>query len=245
MRWQQFSDRCVATATTVARALDAAIMPIRCVFCGTVCGPGETYCCYGCAAELPWARNRCARCAGPLETSSRDGVDCADCQRRPPPFVAAATPLRYAFPIDAAIKALKFRRRLDYVPAFAPMLAATLSQLPRDIDALLPVPLHWRRHATRGFNQAIELCKPLQKQTGLPVITNACRVRPTLYQSGLDADERRRNLRAAFVIHGSIEARHALIVDDVITTAETCRQLANIVLAAGARKVSVLAIARA
>lgn len=230
---------------TVVRAFDAAIMPRRCVFCGTVCEPNEAYCCCGCAAELPWVENRCTRCAGPLAPPVRDGVDCADCQQRPPPFVAAATPLRYTFPIDAAIKAMKFQRRLYYVQAFSPMLAQTMARLPQDIDALLPVPLHWRRHAIRGFNQAAELCKPLQKLTGLPILANVTRIRPTPYQSGLDADERRRNLCAAFAIQGSVIARHVLIVDDVITTGETCRQLASVVLAAGAEKVSVLAIARA
>ncbi|MCH8118030.1 MAG: ComF family protein, partial [Proteobacteria bacterium] len=97
-------------------------------------------------------------------------MDCADCQQCPPPFIAAATPLRYTFPIDAAIKAMKFRRRLYYVPAFSPMLMKTMACLPKDVDALLAVPLHWRRHATRGFNQAVELCKPLQKLTGLPML---------------------------------------------------------------------------
>ena len=245
MRWHQLSGKCVASAITLGRVFDAAIMPQRCVFCGTASEPGEVYCCCGCAAELPWVENRCARCAIPVATPLRDGVDCANCQQCPPPFIAAATPLRYTFPIDAAIKAMKFRRRLYYVPAFSPMLMKTMACLPKDVDALLAVPLHWRRHATRGFNQAVELCKPLQKLTGLPMLANVKRIRSTPYQSGLDADERRRNLRAAFAIQGSVIARHVLIVDDVITTGETCRQLANVVLAAGAQKVSVLAIARA
>jgi len=85
----------------------------------------------------------------------------------------------------------------------------------------------------------------LQKSTGLPVIRNVRRMRATPYQSGLSARERRRNLRNAFVVRGTIRARHALIVDDVITTGETCRQLAALLQAHGVAKVSVLAIARA
>ena len=245
MSWRQMIGGSIASVRAAISALDAAIMPRCCVFCGTECDSSETFCCRGCCADLPWIENRCDRCARPVATPLAAGVDCAECQRRPPPFVAAAAPLTYTFPVDAALKAIKFRRRLDYVPAFSPMLIASLTSLSHDIDALLPVPLHWRRHAIRGFNQAIELCKPIAKQTGFAIIPNVRRTRATPYQSGLHAAERRRNLDAAFAVRGAIDARHVLIVDDVITTGETCRQLAEVVLDAGADKVSVVAVARA
>jgi ComF family protein len=114
-----------------------------------------------------------------------------------------------------------------------------------DVDALLPVPLHWLRHGVRGFNQAAELCRPLHRSTGLPVIANVVRRRRTPYQSGLAARQRRHNLAGAFAVRGALRARHVLLVDDVITTGETCSQLARELLAGGVPKVSVLALARA
>ena len=200
-------------------------MPRRCVFCGTRCRSFETHICEDCWFDLPWNR--------------------AAFQPDMPLFEVAVAPLAYSFPVDAALKALKFRRRLDYVPAFAELLRRMFCQLPDDIDALLPVPLHWRRYAMRGFNQAVELCEPIRKQTRFPVLTNIKRVKSTPKQSSLDAVARRRNLQQAFVAIGPVERRHVLIVDDVITTGETCRQLAKVVLEAGAKKVSVLAVARA
>jgi len=180
-----------------------------------------------------------------VDTILPEGVYCADCQLRPPPFGAAIAPLLYSFPIDAAIKALKFRRKLFYAPAFSYLLEASLRRLPAEVDALLPVPLHWRRQALRGYNQAAELCRPLQRNRGEQLLGNVFRSRSTPYQSGLDAKQRRQNLRSAFVVRGEIKAQHVLIVDDVITTGETCRQLAKVLLDNGAEKVSVLAIARA
>ena len=235
----------VTAMQAAIRSLDTAIMPRCCAFCGTECDTSEAFCCHGCFVDLPWLETRCDRCAQPVVTQLPTGLHCAQCQLKPPPFIAAAAPLIYTFPVDAAIKAMKFRRRLDYVPAFSAMLYASLTDLPHDVDALLPVPLHWRRQAMRGFNQAHELCKPLSRQSGLKIIPNVRRSRATLYQSGLHAAERRRNLRAAFTVYGAIDAQHVLIVDDVITTGETCRQLATVVLQAGACKVSVLAVARA
>ena len=161
------------------------------------------------------------------------------------PLTSVSAPLEYAFPIDAAIKAMKFNRRLFYAPAFGRLLAGCFEGLPDDVDALAPVPLHWRRHAMRGFNQAAEITRTIREVTGLPLVTNVTRHRHTPYQSGLTSAQRKRNLRSAFVVKGTIDYSHVLIIDDVITTGETCCQLAGALLDAGAKKVSALAIARA
>ena len=173
------------------------------------------------------------------------GRECRDCARKPPPFLAARAALTYAFPVDAALKALKFRRQLHYVPAFAGLLEPLLVQSFSTADALVPVPLHRWRHATRGFNQARELCRPLARRSGLPILGTAQRIRHTRPQAGLDAAARRRNLENAFVIRGRLGCRHPLIVDDVMTTGETCRHLAHALLEAGSETVSVLTVARA
>lgn len=151
----------------------------------------------------------------------------------------------YSFPIDVAIKSLKFKRKLFYAPALAEILCTARPLLPEDIDAVLPVPLHWRRKATRGFNQATELAKPVAKLLGVPLVRNIRRTRATPFQSGLDAAQRARNLRSAFMITGPDSHAHILIVDDVVTTGATVRALAKLLLASGVSKVSVLAVASA
>lgn len=237
--------RLLATLSLVGRSLEQAVLPNSCVFCGAARTNRQAAICEDCHEELPWIDDACGRCANPVATALPNNVYCASCQADPPPFVAAVAPLEYAFPVDAAIKALKFGRKLFYVPAFAQLMGKAMQQLPADIDGLLPVPLHWRRQALRGFNQAAEISKPLQHKTGLPLLRNVVRRRATPYQSGLIAAQRQRNLEAAFIVRGAMTVRHVLIVDDVITTGETCRQLARALLNAGVEKVSVLAIARA
>lgn len=173
-------------------------------------------------------------------------LPCAPRTLVPPdaPLTFMIAPLEYRFPVDAAIKAWKFRRRLEYTPAFVSLLIEALAALPERPDALLPVPLHWHRQALRGFNQAEELAVPLMRSLGIPVLRNVRRVRHTPPQSGLGAGERRKNLSAAFRTRGQIRARHVLLVDDVVTTGATSSQLANVALQAGAERVSVAAIAR-
>lgn len=205
--------------------IESLLLPVRCAFCATRCESFESFICKPCMQDLPWRTPLCATDHSPL--------------------TVIAAPLEYAFPIDVALKSLKFQRRCDYVPAFAELLWQLTGELPGDIDALLPMPLHWRRQAMRGFNQAFELSRVLQKRSGLPLLAGIRRVRATAFQSGLDAADRRHNLRNAFRAQEPVTAKHVLIVDDVITTGETCARLAAVVIAAGAGKVSALAVARA
>jgi ComF family protein len=153
--------------------------------------------------------------------------------------------LHYSFPVDVAIKALKFRRKLFYVPALCEVLSTAASLLPVGIDAVLPVPLHWRRKTLRGFNQATEIAVPVARTLDVPLIRSVRRTRATPYQSGLDAVQRARNLRSAFEIKRPIASSHVLIIDDVVTTGATTLALTKQLRAAGVDKVGVLAVARA
>jgi ComF family protein len=230
---------------STVHAIVDAVVPSRCAFCGTPRRHGETLVCSGCDADLPRPRYQCTGCAQILSTPITMGAVCSDCQSRPTPFAAIAVPFEYEFPLDAAIRRYKFRRRLWYAPAFAELLLPAFNVLPETIDALLPVPLHWLRHGGRGFNQATEICRVLRKRVDLPMLGNVVRQRATPYQSASNSRARRRNLKQAFSIRGTIDAKHVLIVDDVVTTGETCRQLAKLLIAHDVEKVSVLAIARA
>jgi len=217
--------RLTDNAVMLFRTLENAVMPPRCVFCGTRTVFPEKFICTGCDADLPRIASPPPPVSSPLEFD--------------------VAPLAYEFPVDAAIKALKFQRKLFYGPALAELLCRECRHLPDDIEAVLPVPLHWRRRWFRGFNQADELAVPVAKHLGLPLLRNVKRVRATPFQSGLSAKERATNLRDALVVRGALSWRQVLIVDDVITTGTTARQLAKVLLKAGARRVGVIAVARA
>ncbi len=206
-------------------AFDNAVMPLCCVFCGSRTREPELYLCAGCDVDLPRVESPLPPMSSPLEYE--------------------VAPIAYEFPIDAAIKALKFKRRLFYGPALAELLCRECEHLPEDIDAVLPVPLHWRRRWFRGFNQADEIAAPVARHLGVPLIRCVRRIRSTPFQSGLSARERAKNLRKAFVAREDVCHRHVLVVDDVITTGTTVRKVARVLKQAGVEKVSALAVARA
>jgi ComF family protein len=113
-------------------------------------------------------------------------------------------------------------------------------------DVILPVPLHRERLSERGFNQALEIARPISKVLQIPIaIQSAERTRHTAAQARLNAEKRGENLRNAFKIRTNVAGLHIAILDDVITTGRTVESLSRALKAAGAKRVDVWAVARA
>lgn len=121
--------------------------------------------------------------------------------------------------------------------------------LPRDqrFDVLVATPMHWTRRWSRGFNQAEVLAACVSDRTGLPVVRPLSRGRRTKHQAGLTNSQRRLNVAGAFVLRSGeqVRDRHVLLVDDVFTTGATAAACARLLKRAGAKRVSVLTVARA
>ena len=227
----------------VLRRIGAIVIPRYCTVCG-LRSPGQDIC-DGCIADLPWNRRACPGCAMPVADPGVEQLRCGRCQRQPWPFDFVVAPLLYAFPVNGMLKAFKYQRRAYHAPALASILHTALAGRMAGIEAIVPVPLHWRRHGERGFNQAAELARPLARRLGLPLWQAARRIRATPPQSGLSEQARHRNLEKAFTLRKPASCRSVLIVDDVITTGATVRQLGRALRHAGVRQLAAVAVARA
>lgn len=199
--------------------------------------------CSGCAADLPRNESACVVCAEPLSGNS---LTCGTCLHDPPPFHSSLVPFRYAYPLDHLVQGLKFRNELACGRVLGQLFAACL--LARDEplpEAIIPVPLAPRRYRQRGYNQASELALSIRRATGVAVLSNAAvRRRETTQQAGLDRKARRRNVTGAFAIAKPLDVRHIAILDDVVTTGSTARELAAVLREAGAERIELWAIAR-
>ena len=224
------------------RRLSFALLPASCLLCG---GPGgcQRDLCPPCQADL--LRNTCAcpRCALPL---ARPEALCGRCLKRAPAFDAAWAPFVYAAPLAGLLTRFKFAGDLAAGRLLAE-LAIEEYPAPQPLpQALLPVPLHPRRLRERGYNQALELARPLARALHLPLLPQALqRQRETPAQSGLSALARRRNLRQAFRVVASRLPAHVALVDDVMTTGATAQECALALHRAGVARLEVWAVARA
>lgn len=223
-------------------SLQRFVLPFRCLLCG---GPGADGLdlCRDCASELPRNRRCCARCALPL---AEPAALCGQCQRRPPPWDAAWVPFRYAWPLDRLESRFKFGADL----AAGRVLSALWLREPLSAerpDVIVPVPLHRHRLRARGYNQAIELARPLASTMHLPLrYTWLQRERGTAAQTELGAAARRRNVRRAFVASTDVTwPEHVVLLDDVMTTGATLAECARVLRRAGVKRIDVWALARA
>ena len=224
------------------RRLQRFVLPLRCLLCGDAGSDGLDLF-HACAAELPRNTSCCAHCALPLPSAV---AMCGACQRKPPPWDAAWAPFRYGWPLDRLESRFKFGRDL----AAGRVLSGLWQNEPRVIERpslLITVPLHRSRLRQRGYNQALELARPLARALGVPLRHDVLqRSRRTEAQTELDAVDRRRNVRDAFVLcPGLAPPAHVAILDDVMTTGATLAECARVLRRAGVQRVDVWALARA
>ena len=225
-------------------AVTRLLLPPRCLHCGAPGASGRDFCA-DCRDSLPHNACACPRCALPIP---QPAPACGRCIKRPPPASAALAPFVYADPVDRWLPRFKFARDLAAGRVLAELVLgdSRLSALVDGIDAVLPLPLHRSRLAERGYNQALELARPLARALDLPLRPDWLqRIRATAPQTGLDARARRRNLRGAFVADVAMRGQRVLLVDDVITTGSSMLEASRACRRAGAIEVRVLAVARA
>lgn len=227
-------------AARIGRRAIAALLPQDCLLC--LAPASDALLCAACAAALPvLAAASCRRCALPL---SEAGRLCGRCLQRPPHFDALLALHPYAFPVDALVQRLKYAGELAVAGYFSAALAARCRSI--GADAVLAMPLHRRRASERGYNQALEIARPLARALALPLLYDACaRCRDTKAQEGLKPQARRANVRHAFVAEKrAVDQRHILLIDDVATTGASLDACARALKQAGASRVSAAVIAR-
>jgi ComF family protein len=167
----------------------------------------------------------------------------------PPAYHRARAAVRYDDVARTLVHALKYGDRLDLAPTMGRWMARAGGELLAEADALIPVPLHWRRLWARRFNQSALLAKTIAEESGVAVADGVLkRVKATAQQVGLSQVERAENVQGAFRVapdrRAEIAGRRVVLLDDVLTSGATSDACARALLRAGARNVDVLVFAR-
>lgn len=189
----------------------------------------------------------CVACRTPFENPfplDEEGR-CRLCRAGLRGFDAAYSFTAYEGRVRELIHLLKYSRMK---PLAAPLGAMMMGALPRDrqVDLIVPMPLHWLRRWQRGFNQAELLAREISRRTGIRMARAVRRTRRTQAQAGLSNARRRDNVAGAFrASRRLVEGRRVLLVDDVMTTGATATACAFALKRAGARRVELLTLARA
>jgi ComF family protein len=167
----------------------------------------------------------------------------------PPSYNRARAAVRFDEISRTLVHALKYGDRLDLAPMMGRWVTYAGRELLTEADALVPVPLHWRRLWARRFNQSAMLAATISAETGVPIAAGALkRVKATVQQVGLSRAERGDNIQGAFKVpdtgKAAVAGRRLVLVDDVLTSGATVEGCAKALLRAGAANVDVLVFAR-
>jgi ComF family protein len=232
----------------LGRLLLDAVLPPRCLKCGTaVAEPGAL--CAVCWPAISFITPPyCACCGYPFELDPGPEAQCAACVAMPPPYRRARAALRYDEASRGLILGFKHGDRTEAAPAFARWLAAAGDFA--EIDLIAPVPLHWRRLFHRRYNQAALLALAVGRLVDRPVVADLLvRRRSTPTQGRLGAAARRRNVAGAFSVmprrRPGLAGRRVLLIDDVMTSGSTIEACCQALRRGGAAAVDVLTLARA
>lgn len=232
--------------------LSTAVFPSQCLLCACTLKGGLL--CTNCQHDLPhtYGQLLCCQCGVSVESLSHF---CGSCLHHPPAFSRSFMPFSYEYPLDSLIHKFKYHGNLTAGKLLGQLLAEAVKHhitYNSDLavpDLIIPVPLHWMRRWQRGFNQAEILAKHLADELHIPACSRIVhRKHRTPSQKGLSRNERQKNLRHSFAISKkglhTIKNKHIAIVDDVVTTTATVRELSALLIKQGARDVQVWALAR-
>ena len=231
-------------AAEAYKGLLQLLFPLRCPVCDDIVRPSGEKICLECLGKLklltpPW----CMKCGKHL---AEEGEFCADCRRKEHAFRRG----RALYEYESAAKSiyrLKYGGRREYADFFGEQAAEYLGNFIRTVqpDALVPIPLHRKRKAVRGYNQAECLARAIGSRLGIPVCADyLVRVKNTVPLKYENPEERQNNLKKAFnIARNDVKLERVIIIDDIYTTGSTMDEAARTLQAAGVREVYFLALA--
>lgn len=188
--------------------------------------------------------NKCNQCqCGAIRYDER--ALCLLCQQQKPVFQAAFTGYRYCYPLDRLLIHYKHLRQHQTEPALKQLWLQHIQSISPLPEALVPIPLHYRRYWRRGFNQAVQLAKFAAELHNIPSVPLLQKYQYTHSQQGKTRIERKHNIEGSFACPTPFKYQHLALVDDVLTTGSTANEAARVLIANGAQRVDIWALAQA
>lgn len=217
----------------------------RCPVCMKNGGNGRNEICPECREKLVIhpVKGRCPGCGGPNDTVLAVCSNCLEFPMRP--YVDAVALMEYSGAGKALILSMKFRKQPELARPLAHLAVEKLNESGMVFDAVVPVPLHWRRRLRRSYNQSELIAALIAAETGKPLIPGLKKIRETPHQAQLKREERQKNLKGTFAVDDpSFAGKQLLLVDDVLTTGATAGAATQVLMANGAKAVRLLCCAR-
>ena len=226
------------------------IFPQQCCICKEYLGIDGAIC-LSCISKFDFiSEPKCACCGFPFEFKLKDvkkELLCPKCLNKSFKFDKASSAVRYDEFSKKLILPLKHGDKTQYAKSMAEIMARCGTDLAKQSDYIIPVPIHLTRMLKRKYNQASLLSTHLSKIYSKPVLyTTLLRSKATQSQGHLSTKERKQNVSGVFTVKypEKIKDKNILLIDDVFTTGATVNECAKVLKKNGAKRVFVLTFAR-
>ena len=225
------------------------LFPPRCLSCRALIRRNPDFFCASCEARWPVLKPPyCSRCARPFESSEETSHLCGECLVSERSCAQVHATALYEGVLLNLIQRLKYHREERLAHFLGQRMGRDFCSRENDFDLIVPAPLYRDRLRERGYNQALLLAREVGCHLKKPVeafVLSRARAAPP--QTTLKGDERRKNLKGAFLVRcpKKVEEKRILLVDDVYTTGTTVEEASRTLLKAGAARVEALVLARA
>ncbi len=236
-------------ARSIIDGICSLVFPPCCSICDESVSSSYEIICSSCRdGFVRVSGNICETCGRPLSDAQEKGAVCGRCITEPPPFEMARYGFFHVGNLRRALIDFKYFGRLHHGQGLALLLNETFQQAfsKKDIDLIIPMPMHPRRLIKRGFNQVVLLGDRLARATGIPMKRDTLRkIKDTMPQVGLTRTQRLTNVAGSFGVLSPEEVcdRSLLLLDDVSTTGSTIKEATHVLKRAGASSVAVLVLA--
>lgn len=227
------------------RSILDLLYPPRCPVCERVLMKEEPLICSRCRKDLPFVKEPyCMRCGKPIRSHEKEL--CADCEIHNRLFDEGRAVFLYEKGIRLSVNRLKFYNHREYIPFYGECLLGLYREVESSwsADCLVPIPMHRKKRAVRGFDQAYLLAKYLSKHTHLPLPEDLLiRSRFTESSRKLGRNDRRKNLRGVFSIHsGARIPESVILIDDIFTSGATMDEASYALRTAGVKRIYFLTV---
>jgi ComF family protein len=218
--------------------LKSSLFQQACLLCSANNG-GDFGICTDCLNDLPHHTASCPQCG----LLSFEGQLCGACIASPPDFDLTKAVFTYTYPISQVLQQYKYNQQLFLAETFAELILHNLQA--KNIDLIIPMPLHPSRLQERGFNQSLEIARCIGKHLNVAINSQAVsRIKHSPPQASLPFKERVKNMKGAFTCHEDLSGLRIALIDDVMTTGASLNALAKAVKSKGAAHVECWLIAR-
>ncbi|MHA7841239.1 MAG: double zinc ribbon domain-containing protein [Gammaproteobacteria bacterium] len=225
--------------------LQTFLLPSVCLLCNNATRQSLPLC-HFCEKSLPFLPQGCRYCGLPLPESVTNPV-CGQCLNLSHPYDNLHVIFNYVYPLPFLIAGLKFAQQWFNAPTLGTVMAYQLEKRYHNVfkpQAIIPMPLHKERLRQRGYNQSLELARPISKHLAIPLLKQATkRIKSTLPQTEVSLSKRLSNVKNAFVYPHRLPP-YIAVIDDVFTTGHTLRSFCAGLKAHGVKRIDAWICAR-